>query len=349
VKKALITGITGQDGSYLAEILLEKGYEVHGLVRRCSTTNTSRIAHLLDPGATGPASAGSAMSPGRVVLHTGDLADASSLRRIVEKVRPDELYNLGSQSDVRASFELPECTGDVTGLGAVRLLEAVRDAGLVGQLRFYQASSSEMFGTSPPPQDERTPFHPRSPYATAKVLAFGATVNYREAFGLFAVNGILFNHESPRRGEDFVTRKITRAAGRIAVGLQERLQLGNLEARRDWGFARDYVLAMWQMLQQPEPGDFVVATGQSHSVLDFCAESFSHLGLDWHDHVSVDPRLLRPADVADMRGNAARAREILGWEPRTSFTQLVHLMADADRELAEKERDFQGGLGPGPG
>jgi GDPmannose 4,6-dehydratase len=334
LRKALITGITGQDGSYLAELLLEKGYEVHGLVRRCSTTNTERISHLLDIGYSREPCRIASGGQGMIALHTGDLADAASLRRVVSEVEPDELYNLGSQSDVRASFELPECTADVTGLGAIRLLEAVRDLGLADRIRFYQASSSEMFGGSPPPQNEHTPFHPRSPYGVAKVTAFWATVNYREAFGIFAVNGILFNHESPRRGEAFVSRKITRAAGRIAAGLQDRLYLGNLEARRDWGYARDYVEAMWRMLQQPEPGDFVVATGESHTVGDFCAAAFGRLGLDHRDYVELDPRLARPAEVADMCGDASHARSVLGWEPRTTFGDLVGLMVEADRVLA---------------
>jgi GDPmannose 4,6-dehydratase len=334
MKKALITGITGQDGSYLAELLLEKGYQVHGIIRRSSSFNTGRIDHIYQDPHTPDA---------RLFLHHGDLNDSSSLNLILKRVRPDEVYNLGAQSHVKVSFEVPEYTGDVTGLGAVRLLEAVRELGLTGT-RIYQASSSEMFGTSPPPQNESTPFRPRSPYGCAKVYAYWIGVNYREAHGLHVSNGILFNHDGPRRGETFVTRKVTRAASRIKLGLQEKLYLGNLEARRDWGHARDYVEAMWLMLQQPEPDDFVVATGESHSVRELCEAAFGHVGLDWRDFVEKDPRYHRPTEVDDLRGDASKARARLGWAPRTTFAELVRLMMDSDLALAEREK--RAGAGP---
>lgn len=330
-RRALVTGITGQDGSYLAELLLEKGYEVHGLIRRASNFNTARIDHLYrdphDPGA-------------RLFLHYGDLADASGLGRLVEKVRPHEVYNLGAQSHVRVSFDQPEYTADVVALGTLRLLETLRDfSERTGQqVRFYQASSSEMFGAAAPPQSLATPFYPRSPYAVAKVAAFWHTVNYREAYGLFACNGVLFNHESPRRGETFVTRKITRAAGRIKLGLQEKVLLGNLEARRDWGHARDFVEAMWLMLQQDEPRDFVVATGETHSVRDFAERAFALLGLSSQEHIEFDPRYLRPTEVDVLLGDASQTRELLGWQPRTSFDDLVREMVEADLELARREK-----------
>lgn len=329
-KRALITGITGQDGSYLAELLLGKGYEVYGLVRRSSSVEKSRIEHLYQE----PHEGGT-----RLLLEYGDLSDGSSLRRLLTQVRPDEIYNLAAQSHVRISFDQPEYTVDVTGLGVLRLLEAVRDYARVAEspVRFYQASSSEMFGSAPPPQNESTPFHPRSPYAVAKVAGYWMTVNYREAYGCHCSNGILFNHESERRGENFVTRKITRAAGRIKVGLQDALFLGNLDARRDWGHARDYVEAMWLMLQQEEPGDYVVATGESRSVREFLDAVFSRLQLDWREFVKTDPYYLRPAEVNCLRGDASKARKVLGWAPRTGFTELVGIMTDHDLELAERE------------
>ena len=343
-KRALITGITGQDGSYLAELLLEKGYEVHGVIRRSSSFNTQRIDALYqDPHETNL----------RLILHYGDLNDASSLNRILRIVNPDEIYNLGAQSHVKVSFDTPEYTGEVTGLGATRLLEAIRE--LQMRPRIYQASSSEMFGkVVETPQRETTPFYPRSPYGVAKVYAYWLTVNYREAYGLFAVNGILFNHESPRRGETFVSRKITRAVGRIKHGLQERLYLGNLDAKRDWGYARDYVEAMWLMLQQDEPDDFVIATGETHSVREFCDLAFARAGiqLEWRGSgfdekgydratgkalVEIDPRYLRPTEVELLLGDASKAKEKLGWTPRTSFEELVHLMIDADIRNAADE------------
>jgi GDPmannose 4,6-dehydratase len=327
MKRALITGITGQDGSYLAELLLGKGYEVHGLVRRSSSFNTGRIDHLYaDPHG----------KETRLFLHFGDLLDEGSLRAVLEKVRPDEVYHLGAQSHVRVSFDQPVYTADADALGSLRLLEAVRALG--GKVRCYQASSSEMFGSSSPPQSEETPFHPRSPYGCAKVFAFHQAVNHREAYGLFAANGILFNHESPRRGETFVTRKVTRAATRIKVGLQEKLYLGNLEARRDWGFAGDYVEAMWRVLQQDEPGDFVVATGESRSVRELCEKAFGLLDLDWRKHVEEDPRYRRPTEVDHLRGDASKAARILGWKPTVRFDGLVKMMVEADLRLAERER-----------
>jgi len=334
MKKALITGITGQDGSYLTEFLLERGYEVHGIIRRTSTFNTDRIDHLYrdphDPQA-------------RLFLHYGDLSDGTGLRRILERVQPDEIYNLAAQSHVRVSFEQPEYTADIVATGTLRLLEAVRDfVRHSGKpVRFYQAGSSEMFGAAPPPQNEKTPFYPRSPYAAAKVAAYWYAVNYREAYGLFICNGILFNHESPRRGETFVTRKITRAAGRIKMGLQDKLYLGNLEARRDWGFAGDYVEAMWLMLQQDEPDDYVIATGESHSVREFLELAFGMLDLDWRKYVKIDPRYFRPTEVDHLLGDASKAREKLGWRPRVSFEELVRMMVEHDLELARQERTLK--------
>jgi len=326
-KKALITGITGQDGSYLAEFLLTKGYEVHGLIRRSSSFNTGRIDHLyVDPH----------QADTRLFLHYGDLTDGTNLREVLTRVQPDEVYNLGAQSHVRVSFDQPVYTAQVDAVGTVRLLEAIRDTGL--PIRFYQASSSEMYGqAAETPQTERTPFHPRSPYGCAKVYAFWQTVNYREAYGMFCCNGILFNHESPKRGETFVTRKITRAATRTKEGLQDRLYLGNLDARRDWGFAGDYVRAMWLMLQQDRPDDYVIATGVTHSVREFLVLAFQRVGLDWTDHVRVDPRYLRPAEVDSLQGDASKARQVLGWKPTVGFEQLVAMMIDADWELARKE------------
>lgn len=330
-RTALITGVTGQDGSYLAELLLAKGYNVHGMVRRSSSFATGRIDHLHK---------GFETSHGGLQLHYGDLGDGTGLRRIVELVAPDEIYNLAAQSHVRISFDQPEYTADVVGLGALRLLEAVRDhcRSTGRQVRFYQAGSSEMFGkASEVPQSEATPFHPRSPYACAKVYAHWQTRNYREAYGMFAANGILFNHESPRRGENFVTRKITRSATRIKVGLQHNLALGNLEARRDWGFAGDYVEAMWLILQQPEADDFVIATGETHSVQEFLEAAFERVELDWRKYVEFDPRLMRPAEVDILQGDASKARAKLNWRPKVGFKELVAMMVDADLELARRE------------
>ena len=318
-KVALITGITGQDGSYLAEQLLAKGYVVHGLIRRSSTFNTRRIDHLYrDPHEP----------EARLYLHFGDLTDGSRLVTLLERLQPSEVYHLGAQSHVRVSFDEPEFTGDVTGLGTTRLLEALRVSEVPA--RFYQASSSEMFGATPPPQSEASPFYPRSPYAAAKVYAYWMVRNYREAYGLFACNGILFNHESPRRGETFVTRKITRAVARISLGLQEHLYLGNLDARRDWGYAPEFTDAMWRILQADEPDDFVIATGTSYSVQDFVERAFEHAGLDWQKHVRFDERYLRPTEVDNLIGDFSRAREKLGWEPRTLTPELVKIMVDAD-------------------
>lgn len=318
MKCALITGITGQDGSYLAELLLSKGYDVHGILRRSSSPSTVRIDPIRH----------------ELHLHDGDLLDCGSLCRIVRSVRPDEVYNLAAQSHVQVSFDEPDHTGDVTGLGTVRLLEAIRLSGK--DARFYQASSSELFGSSRPPQSEATPFHPRSPYGCAKIYAYWATVNYREAYGMHASNGILYNHESPRRSETFVTRKITKAAARIKLGLQDKLLLGNLDARRDWGHARDYVEAMWHMLQQDKPGDYVVATGQMHSVQEFVETAFGFVGLDWRKHVEIDQRMVRPAEVDALCGDASRARNMLGWAPKTSFEDLVREMVEADLALAKE-------------
>jgi GDPmannose 4,6-dehydratase len=326
MKKAFITGITGQDGSYLAEFLLCKGYEIHGLIRRASTFNTDRIDHLYrdlhDPEA-------------RIYLHYGDLAISGQISDLLHDIRPDEIYHLGAQSHVRVSFDMPEYTGDITGLGTLRLLEAIRKTGI--KTRFYQASSSEMFGAAPPPQNEATPFQPQSPYAAAKVYAYYIVRNYRDAYNLFASNGILFNHESPRRGETFVTRKITRAAARIKLGLQDKLYLGNLDAKRDWGFAGDYVEAMWLMLQQERPDDYVIATGETHSVREFAEKVFAKLGLDYQRHVAIDPRYFRPTEVDVLLGDATRARKALDWEPKVSFDQLIDMMIAADLEAAGKE------------
>ena len=331
MKRALITGITGQDGSYLTENLLARGYEVHGVIRRSSTFNTKRIDHLyVDPH----------VESARLFLHYGDLSDGTGLRRIVERVAPQEVYNLGAQSHVRVSFDQPEYTADVTGLGTLRLLESIRDyADRTGDaVRVYQASSSELFGSSPPPQNLQTPLRPRSPYACAKAYAYYQSINYREAYGMFVCNGILFNHESPRRGETFVSRKITRAAARIKFGLQERLYLGNLDARRDFGHARDYVEAMVLMLQQDEARDYVVATGESHSVRELGELAFAHVGLEFDDFVEIDPRYLRPAEVDHLLGDPSETKAALGWEPQTSFKQLIEEMVDADLLDAERER-----------
>jgi GDPmannose 4,6-dehydratase len=326
-KTALITGITGQDGSYLAEFLLAKGYEVHGLIRRSSSFNTERIDHVYeDPQ--------DAMR--RLCLHHGDLHDGAGLASLLSKIRPDEVYHLGAQSHVRVSFDMPVYTGDVTGLATVQLLEAIRCVGL--DTRFYQASSSEMFGASSPPQNEDTYFHPRSPYGVAKVYGYWITRNYREAYGMFAVNGILFNHESPRRGETFVTRKITRAVARIKAGLQEQLFLGNLNAVRDWGYAPEYIEAMWRMLQVDEPTDFVVATGTAHTVREFVRLSFEHAGLDWERHVRFDERYLRPSEVDSLIGDADKADRLLDWRPRTFTPELARLMVDADVEALEAQQ-----------
>ncbi|MEU2144852.1 MULTISPECIES: GDP-mannose 4,6-dehydratase [Streptomyces] len=325
-KTALITGVTGQDGSYLAELLLDKGYTVHGLIRRSSSFNTERIDHIYQ----GPE------EPERsFVLHHADLSDGVALVNLLRDIQPDEVYNLGAQSHVRVSFDAPLYTGDVTGLGTIRLLEAVRASGI--HTRIYQASSSEMFGASPPPQNEKTPFHPRSPYSVAKVYSYWATVNYREAYDMFAVNGILFNHESPRRGETFVTRKITRGVARIKAGLQDRLHLGNLDAVRDWGYAPEYVDAMWRMLQCDTPDDFVIATGEGVSVRDFLEYAFEHAGLDWREHVRYDPKYERPSEVDALIGDASKAEELLGWKPEVKSRELARIMVDADiRKLADQ-------------
>ncbi len=319
----MITGITGQDGSYLVEFLLQKGYEVHGIIRRASTFNTKRIDHLvMDP-----------HEKTNLSLHFGDLSDAGQITNIIYNIEPDEIYNLAAQSHVRVSFDMPEYTGDISGLGMTRLLEAVKQSGI--DTKVYQASSSEMFGNSPPPQNENTPFRPRSPYAAAKVYAYWMTVNYREAYNLFTCNGILFNHESPRRGETFVTRKITIAAAKIKLGVQDKLYLGNLDAKRDWGYAKDYVEAMWLMLQQDEPDDYVIATGETHSVREFLEETFNYLGLDWRDHVKIDPKYFRPTEVDSLAGDSSKARKKLGWKPKVRFKELVKLMVDADLKKEE--------------
>lgn len=333
MKKALITGITGQDGSYLAELLLEKGYEVHGIIRRASTFNTSRINHLYsDPHINGT----------RLFLHYGDLADSSQMMKLLYDLRPDEIYNLGAQSHVRVSFDVPEYTCDVTGVSTVRLLEAIRESGLTKDVRFYQASSSEMFGkVHEVPQRETTPFHPRSPYGCAKVFSYWLTANYREAYHLHASNGILFNHESPRRGETFVTRKITRAATRIKMGLQNELFLGNLDARRDWGYAKEYVQVMWLMLQQDNPDDYVCATGETHTIREFCEECFGLLGLDWQQYVKHDARYERPSEVDLLIGDPAKLKRQIGWEPTVKFKELVRIMTEADLELARREMAYQ--------
>jgi GDPmannose 4,6-dehydratase len=331
MKRALITGITGQDGSYLTELLLSKGYEVHGIIRRSSTFNTDRIEHLYrdphDPNT-------------RLFLHYGDLTDGESIRKIIENVKPDEVYNLGAQSHVRVSFDMPEYTADTVAMGSLRILNAILDYQQSSgkRVRYYQASSSEMFGAANPPQSEDTPFYPRSPYACAKVYAYWQAINYREAYSLFACNGILFNHESPRRGETFVTRKITRAAARIKYGLQDKLFLGNLNAKRDWGYAGDYVEAMWLMLQQDKPDDFVIATGDCHSVREFLEETFKQLDLDWRDYVETDPRYFRPTEVDFLQGDATKARQKLGWKPKVGFRQLVKMMVQHDLDLARQEK-----------
>lgn len=324
--KALITGITGQDGSYLAEQLLARGYEVHGLIRRSSSFNTGRLADIYRDRHE---------SDVKLFLHYADLAESSRLVRLIYEIQPDEVYHLGAQSHVRVSFDIPEYTMDVTGMGTIRMLEAIRDAQITP--RFYQASSSEMFGSAPPPQGENTPFHPRSPYAVAKVMGFWAAVNYRESYGLHASNGILFNHESPRRGETFVTRKITRALVRIQAGLQEKLYLGNLDAKRDWGYAPDFTEAMWMIVQHDEPGDYVIATGEMHSVRDFLNAAGAHLGIDWEKVVEIDPTYYRAAEVDALCGDATKAREQLGWEPTVTFDELVKIMVDADvKQLADE-------------
>ena len=327
MKKAFLTGITGQDGSYLTELLLDKGYEVHGLIRRSSTFNTDRIDHLYHDFHTPNT---------RLFLHYGDLSVSGQLMDLLHTIQPEEIYHLGAQSHVRVSFDMPEYTGDVTGLGTLRILEAIRKTGI--KARFYQASSSEMFGAAPPPQSEKTVFQPRSPYAAAKVYAYYIVQNYRDAYGLFATNGILFNHESPRRGETFVTRKITRAATQIKVGLKDKLYLGNLEAKRDWGFAGDFVEAMWLMLQQDKPDDFVIATGETHSVREFAQKVFEKLDLDYSKYVAVDPRYFRPTEVDVLLGDASKAKKVIGWVPKISFDELIDMMIATDMELAQKEK-----------
>jgi len=343
-RRALVTGITGQDGSYLAELLLEKGYEVHGLIRRSSSINTHRIDHLYeDPH----------VPDRRLILHYGDMSDSARLARLIDEVRPQEVYNLGAQSHVKVSFEAPEYTSDVDALGTLRLLEAISHCDPT--IRLYQASTSELFGSAPPPQNENTPFHPRSPYGVSKAFAYWIVVNYREAYGMFAVNGILFNHESPRRGETFVTRKITRAVARIVAGHQDALYLGNLDAKRDWGYAPDYVDAMWMMLQHPTPIDLVISTGVQHSVREFADVAFGLVGLDWSKYVRIDRAYLRPAEVDTLLGDSSRAREALGWTPTTSFLELARLMVEADlrQEGLDPEKLMTaraaGSAGPGPG
>ena len=331
MKRALITGITGQDGSYLAELLISKGYEVHGLIRRASTFNTIRIDHLYadphDPGA-------------RLFLHYGDLANSEQLINVIYNIQPDEVYHLGAQSHVKVSFEMPEYTGDTTGLGTTRILEAIRRSGI--KARYYQASSSEMFGSAPPPQGEQTQFRPRSPYAAAKIYAYWMAVNYREGYDMFSCNGILFNHESPRRGETFVTRKITRAVARILAGRQKKLYLGNMDSKRDWGYAPEYVQAMWMILQQDEPDDYVIGTGESYSVREFVEQAFDYAGLDWKEYVVVDPKYFRPTEVDFLKADASKAREKLGWEPKVTFKELVALMVDADMQDVGLEPVGQG-------
>lgn len=323
LKKAIVTGITGQDGSYLAEFLLKKGYEVHGIIRRSSSFNTSRIDHLYqDPH----------LANVQLYLHYGDLADSTVITNLIYKIQPDEIYNLAAQSHVRVSFDIPEYTGDITGIGTIRLLEAIRQTGV--KTRFYQASSSEMYGkAAETPQTELTPFYPRSPYGAAKVYAHWVTVNYRESYDIFACNGILFNHESPRRGETFVTRKICRAISRIVAKKQNKLYLGNLASQRDWGYAKEYVEAMWMMLQHNEPDDYVIATGECHSVQEFAELAFARVGLDWRQYVEIDPRYYRPAEVDLLLGDSSKAKRILGWQPKITFAKLVELMVDADLEL----------------
>jgi GDPmannose 4,6-dehydratase len=327
-KRALITGVTGQDGSYLAEFLLSKGYEVHGIIRRASTFNTGRLEPIYGDPHSGQS---------HLFLHYGDLSDASALARLIGRIQPEEVYNLAAQSHVRVSFDSPEYTTDITATGTVRLLEAIRETGI--KPRFYQASSSEMFGmVREVPQSEKTPFYPRSPYGCAKVYSYWITVNYRESYGLHASNGILFNHESPRRGETFVTRKITRAVAHIKAGLQDKLYLGNLEAKRDWGYAKEYVEAMWLMLQQDKPDDYVIATGETHSVREFLEVTFAYAGLDWKKYVKVDERYYRPAEVDLLIGDCTKARKQLGWEPKTKFAALAKLMVEADIELLRRHR-----------
>lgn len=332
MKKALITGITGQDGSYLAELLLSKGYEVHGIIRRASSFNTGRIDHLYsDPH----------INNVHMFLHYGDIADSTNLIKLLYRIQPDEVYHLAAQSHVRVSFDIPEYTGDVTGLSTIRILEAIRET--ESKAKFYQASSSEMYGlVQEVPQRETTPFYPRSPYGAAKVYAYWVTVNYRESYGMFACNGILFNHESPRRGETFVTRKITRAVAQIKAGLQDKLYLGNLDAKRDWGYAKEYVEAMWRMLQHDTPDDYVVATGETHSVKEFLEEAFSHAGLDWRKYVEIDEKYYRPAEVDLLIGDAGKAERQLGWKPQTSFQDLTRLMVDADIAALENGNDRKG-------
>ena len=329
-KKALITGIAGQDGSYLAELLLSKGYIVHGLIRRSSTFNTERIDHIYvdphDPKA-------------KLFLHYGDITDSGQLTNLIYNIQPDEIYHLAAQSHVRVSFDMPEFTGDVTAIGTTRLLEAVRRSGI--KTKVYQASSSEMFGSTPPPQNEESPFCPRSPYGTSKVYAYWMVRNYREAYGMFAVNGILFNHESPRRGETFVTRKITKGLARIKFGLQDKIYLGNLGARRDWGYAPDYVEAMWLMLQQDKPDDYVVATGETHTIKEFLEEAFGYVGLDWNDYVGVDPRYFRPLEVESLCGDASKAKHDLNWEPKVKFKELVRIMVDEDLKNLKEMKNCQ--------
>jgi GDPmannose 4,6-dehydratase len=333
LKKALITGITGQDGSYLAELLLAKGYEVHGLIRRASTFNTRRIDHIYhDPHNTG--------EEVKLYLHYGDVSQSEALVDVIYNIRPEEIYNLAAQSHVRVSFDMPEYTGDVTGLGTIRILEAIRKSGV--KTRFYQASSSELYGSSEPPQNEETTFKPQSPYAAAKLYSYWVTKQYRDGYGIFASNGILFNHESPRRGETFVTRKITRALANIVKGTQKNLYLGNLDAKRDWGYAPDYVAAMWKMMQHDEAGDFVIGTGEAHSVREFLDESFGYLNLDWHEYVRIDPRYFRPNEVDYLLADPSKAIKEIGWTPRVSFKELVRIMVDADLELVDLESPGEG-------
>lgn len=332
MKKALITGITGQDGSYLAELLLSQGYEVHGIIRRASTFNTRRIDHIYhDPHRNGEV---------KMYLHYGDISQSESLLDVIYNVKPDEIYNLAAQSHVRVSFDMPEYTGDVTGLGTIRILEAMRKSG--SKARFYQASSSELYGSAKPPQDENTPFQPQSPYAAAKLYSYWVTKQYRDGYDMFASNGILFNHESPRRGETFVTRKITRALANIIAGNQKHLYLGNLDAKRDWGYAPDYVAAMWKILQHDHPGDFVIGTGEAHSVREFLDESFGYVNLDWHEYVKIDPRYFRPNEVDYLLANPKKSIEEIGWEPRIKFKDLVRIMVDADLELIGLESPGEG-------
>lgn len=331
MKKALITGVTGQDGSYLAEFLLSKGYEVHGIIRKASTFNTQRVSHLYVDPHKGDAT---------FFIHYGDLADSNQITHLIYDLQPDEIYHLGAQSHVRVSYDLPEYTGNITGLGALRVLEAIRRSGI--KTRFYQASSSEMFGSSPPPQCETTPFHPRSPYAAAKVYAYWSAVNYREAYNLYVCNGIMFNHESPRRGETFVTRKITRGIANILAGKEDKLYLGNLQAKRDWGFAPEYIQCQWQMLQQDSPDDYVIGTGESHTVEEFVAEACAYVQLDWHDYVAIDSRYFRPAETDYLCADITRARNVLQWSPSITFHDLVKIMMDADIKAAGLEAPGEG-------